>query len=87
MRGEKVSPPPNAAFIAGSPPHARGKAVSSLFCPPRNRITPACAGKRCNIRILQSPMQDHPRMRGEKLPANPATACTTGSPPHARGKD
>ena len=85
-RGEKMvamlfSPP-----HIGSPPHARGKAhlVSNLA--KVRRITPARAGKS----YFQFPgrlgIQDHPRTRGEKIPAIYSNVCCKGSPPHARGK-
>ena len=71
---------------SGSPPHTRGKAMSSppsLFSP---RITPAHAGKRCYDSSDTQRAQDHPRTRGEKTYQSRKTAFCRGSPPHTRGK-
>ena len=65
-RGEKVSWFSNAGRYAGSPPHARGKALHDrryISCP---RITPARAGKSNKNARRINHGQDHPRTRGEK---------------------
>ena len=46
MRGEKSEEKERMNFRSGSPPHARGKAEECCKGGKRNRITPACAGKR-----------------------------------------
>ena len=46
MRGEKLSAIVKWICTMGSPPHARGKASVKRLSFSRNRITPACAGKR-----------------------------------------
>ena len=52
----------------------------------RNRITPACAGKRHQHTALKVYERDHPRLRGEKQPIPAVTSLPMGSPPLARGK-
>ena len=47
MRGEKFGDAKEIAALVGSPPHARGKAAIRPALLPDQRITPACAGKRC----------------------------------------
>ena len=49
-----------------SPPRGRGKAFSVLRRQFRFRITPAWAGKRCDIKNVVRKARDHPRMGGEK---------------------
>ena len=49
-------------------------------------ITPAHAGKRLKVGILNDCSWDHPRTRGEKTMNNAAGAVKKGSPPHTRGK-
>ena len=49
-------------------------------------ITPACAGKSGRVHPVSGPVQDHPRVCGEKSLPMPASTCTAGSPPHVRGK-
>ncbi len=87
MRGEKLFHSQSCVWMVGSPPHARGKAVTTSSAVFLLRITPACAGKsfhQLNFRLIR---QDHPRMRGEKLIAVVFVGVCLGSPPHARGKD
>ena len=50
----------------GSPPHVRGKAGRRTSCTGIQRITPACAGKSFEMKILKRRLWDHPRMCGEK---------------------
>ena len=45
MRGEKQNLRRQIKCMAGSPPHARGKAAMERLCQQRAGITPACAGK------------------------------------------
>ena len=86
MRGEKGACGKEQGRRIGSPPHARGKGQligKVLLC---HRITPACAGKRSDIKKALNAVWDHPRMRGEKVEVNSGNYTTIGSPPHARGK-
>ena len=86
MRGEKRPHAISFALIMGSPPHARGKAGQSAKHQFVKGITPACAGKRHGAELRQQLVEDHPRMRGEKLWLLRLPFFQTGSPPHARGK-
>ena len=71
----------------GSPPHVRGKAGACNRSRSLCRITPACAGKRHRTLSKLSGLEDHPRVCGEKKSGSAATACSSGSPPHVRGKE
>ena len=48
-------------------------------------ITPACAGISELTAIDADAVEDHPRMRGDKLQAIVEDLPGAGSPPHARG--
>ena len=67
MRGEKRCWTPWTAGRGGSPPHARGKDPIGPIPFLRRRITPACAGKSLYVENAALSLEDHPRMRGEKL--------------------
>ena len=85
--GEKALSTFSSLKNSGSPPHVRGKAHFKQALFQHLGITPACAGKStspCNGRI---PVQDHPRMCGEKLRGPFSDLLDVGSPPHVRGKD
>ena len=84
--GEKTNIILNALIIVGSPPHMRGKALSTRYHTPFSGITPAHAGKSCLHSLPCQPRQDHPRTCGEKLILSPFSASIVGSPPHMRGK-
>ena len=86
MRGEKRYATVIRADGSGSPPHARGKASTSIPRPSYTGITPACAGKSKRAVERFFFPRDHPRMRGEKPQMDPYTQRPIGSPPHARGK-
>ena len=49
-------------------------------------ITPAYAGKRRHAQDVETRLQDHPRLCGEKLAARAGRALVDGSPPPMRGK-
>ena len=66
MRGEKKTAMMIRGGLTGSPPHARGKALSDAAKLGVNGITPACAGKRGKSIVYVLTLRDHPRMRGEK---------------------
>ena len=66
MGGEKTHEQQLRAAYEGSPPRGRGKAFSVLRRQFRFRITPAWAGKRCDIKNVVRKARDHPRMGGEK---------------------
>ncbi len=50
------------------------------------RITPAYAGKTCELPCRPSRKQDHPRLRGENRIYLLCGLLFTGSPPPTRGK-
>ena len=84
--GEKRKNPRGCDVRQGSPPRGRGKAhlwiIHQIFI----RITPAWAGKSLFCFTAAVPIQDHPRMGGEKLLSCILYALSIGSPPHGRGK-
>ena len=86
MRGEKNHVPAVQFRNRGSPPHARGKAERSSIEPFPPGITPACAGKSFTENAVVLLLEDHPRMRGEKIIFPFVLYPCHGSPPHARGK-
>ena len=87
VRGEKLTSPAGKAANEGSPPRARGKVPHLFYLMVVGGITPACAGK-SKLAIAIAPiLQDHPRVRGEKLILKLMVLPILGSPPRARGKD
>ena len=86
MCGEKVSSTSPMKCLKGSPPHVRGKGVSTGFARAYPRITPAYAGKRADAGWIWSRPPDHPRVCGEKVWALVRAVMALGSPPHVRGK-
>ena len=86
IRGEKTPPGQLLSATLGSPPHTRGKVLNSFFLTARSGITPAYAGKRCQNHLTLQPLQDHPRIRGEKVILKVVPIISIGSPPHTRGK-
>lgn len=71
---------------SGSPPHRRGKEVSSSEDAKKLRITPAWAGKSLLLLALSHGFRDHPRVGGEKVYITRRPPVTLGSPPRGRGK-
>ena len=70
----------------GLPPRRRGKCVQADSAGAWAGITPAWAGKSLFCFTAAVPIQDHPRMGGEKMLLLPLVDTRTGSPPHRRGK-
>ena len=70
----------------GLPPRMRGKdcGVADMVLPVR--ITPAYAGKSQRWRQSIPPLQDHPRICGEKAALGALAVDMRGSPPRMRGK-
>ena len=64
----------------------RGKAKTNLGYFDEVRITPAYAGKRLEEWQKEEPLEDHPRLCGEKVPVLLQAAIQLGSPPPMRGK-
>ncbi len=86
MGGEKPGPHTERRGHRGSPPHGRGKAPVYAGDKTGAGITPAWAGKRSSRCRILHPIQDHPRMGGEKTAGFCASHVPNGSPPHGRGK-
>ena len=68
--GEKKEGAPGRVPPLGSPPRVRGKAPVRSSPALHSGITPACAGKSPVLISLMVMRRDHPRVCGEKLPAN-----------------
>ena len=85
--GEKHGYATKKLLITGSPPHMRGKALSTGAVRTFPGITPAHAGKRLITQILLQVLKDHPRTCGEKGLSTRKYLNLKGSPPHMRGKD
>ena len=64
----------------------RGKLGKNVNVNPRNRITPACAGKTTGAVIYICDGEDHPRVCGENRAGIMSLALVAGSPPRVRGK-
>ncbi len=64
--GEKGKISGSLSTPAGSPPPMRGKALDKDLSIPKDRITPAYAGKRFLSGMLRRLIRDHPRLCGEK---------------------
>ena len=86
MCGEKYKIKKRYPLEMGSPPHVRGKEYLGGGRYHVNRITPACAGKRCASAHALALAWDHPRMCGEKRDCSQCVVTHLGSPPHVRGK-
>ena len=84
--GEKCCPDVWTIWLMGSPPHGRGKAPGVQKRHSAGGITPAWAGKSLFCFAAAVPIQDHPRVGGEKLYCIAAFCSMWGSPPHGRGK-
>ena len=65
--GEKQAIPALYSPATGSPPRMRGKGFLLHFAKPRDRITPAHAGKSSPRPHWRGPGWDHPRACGEKI--------------------
>ena len=66
MCGEKIERLLAAKRRLGSPPHVRGKGISSPNSIKDGGITPACVGKSRTAGCYRLIYWDHPRMCGEK---------------------
>ena len=85
--GEKLGPVMLIKAGRGSPPHGRGKDLTSPTIPSTRRITPAWAGKSGLLPLPARPHGDHPRVGGEKCVSGTWLKCLSGSPPRGRGKE
>ena len=84
--GEKLIAPFVLSMIKGSPPPMRGKEKAKIRSIPRQRITPAYAGKSHHVRCRCKVDVDHPRLCGEKSQRSQKRFWSVGSPPPMRGK-
>ena len=84
--GEKFHSAAEIDEKMGSPPHRRGKVIVNLILTKGHRITPAWAGKRVCFPASVPPVQDHPRVGGEKHLSGTTDNRPQGSPPRGRGK-
>ena len=64
--GEKTPLIKEADTVQGSPPRVRGKGSPRSPQKGKQGITPACAGKSRNSRLVSGLSGDHPRVCGEK---------------------
>ena len=69
-----------------SPPRMRGKDGVNDSAQAVTGITPACGGKSLFCFTAAVPIQDHPRVCGEKFLAVYGATALSGSPPRMRGK-
>ena len=84
--GEKRKLYASGYSYTGSPPPMRGKVFGCPALTHKSRITPAYAGKsKCKSQSF-APVQDHPRLCGEKLTNRRILCIIVGSPPPMRGK-
>ena len=84
--GEKRGSTSCLVTTPGSPPRVRGEDTSQSVVKARNRITPACAGRRGYIPVGSAITRDHPRVCGEKRSLVFPRLSTGGSPPRVRGE-
>ena len=84
--GEKQQMQQLGDLSGGSPPPMRGKEQLRQFLFAAVGITPAYAGKSRQAMHHRKPVQDHPRLCGEKSPFRPPSHRQKGSPPPMRGK-
>ena len=87
MGGEKGLLNVGGQAEAGSPPRGRGKGIPAARLGEREGITPAWAGKSIRHNVKRLPVEDHPRVGGEKSPCVTLPPPRQGSPPRGRGKD
>ena len=84
--GEKDFCVSHVSSFRGSPPRGRGKAFFNDRVNDHDGITPAWAGKRHQIALVECGQQDHPRVGGEKALRLMYRRMWRGSPPRGRGK-
>ena len=86
LRGEKPAQILLQTNSKGSPPPARGEAGYTTDTADTTGITPACAGRSLPSNRRWNIMEDHPRLRGEKIIIKQLKGYIRGSPPPARGE-
>ena len=85
IRGERPVRPATERTPYGSSPHTRGTPPSTDSAPRYTRFIPAYAGNAAVIPLLEIDFAVHPRIRGERRPAEPGHGPEVGSSPHTRG--
>ena len=85
LRGEQVYSNLTNRSVSGSPPLARGTAVSLRVVNAERRITPACAGNRAKDKKKAHRGRDHPRLRGEQ-PCRAIARSNNRDHPRLRGE-
>ena len=85
IRGEHLPRKRRQRPVRGSSPHTRGARKSIAPGTARLRIIPAYAGSTSKPPAASSWRPDHPRIRGEHVPALPGAWTGGGSSPHTRG--
>ena len=85
MRGERPVRCLLSSVRDGSSPHARGTPENGQHACQDERFIPACAGNAIGRKADTLSYPVHPRMRGERFPANDPGPYAGGSSPHARG--
>ena len=86
MGGEKTKGGGPEKSGLGSPPRGRGKVGHSVISTISSGITPAWAGKSLFDMVINSLLEDHPRVGGEKFVRYGYKFPVGGSPPRGRGK-
>ena len=86
MGGEKTKGGGPEKSGLGSPPRGRGKVGHSVISTISSGITPAWAGKSLFDMVINSLLEDHPRVGGEKSWNLRLFSVGAGSPPRGRGK-
>ena len=72
------------SLCMGSPPRMRERQVNNIFIVPRDRITPAYAGKTPTQSNISQVMGDHPRVCGKDSAIALSFDLPAGSPPRMR---
>ena len=85
LRGEHSAVAGHERRPVGSSPPARGARRSMAQQVACRRIIPACAGSTTDRPVRCRCRADHPRLRGEHLPAESVVSWMKGSSPPARG--
>ena len=85
IRGEHTYEKTGSYLEPGSSPHTRGARRRRGWRRRRVRIIPAYAGSTGSKPTRPHRMRDHPRIRGEHLPAQQTGRVGLGSSPHTRG--
>ena len=86
MGGEEGTSASACAARAGLPPRGRGRETFASASAPHRWITPAWAGKSCDVVRNVPYVQDYPRVGGEERSVRGLGCCASGLPPRGRGR-